>query len=100
MLPSSSPPTQTLAAASAPAAGASAIELRDVSVRFRGARETTEILAVDKVSLSIPRGSFTAIIGPSGCGKTTLLRLVSGLELASSGLVLCDGLEVNALNNR
>jgi sulfonate transport system ATP-binding protein len=100
MLPSTSTPTHTLTAASVPATGTSAIEFRDVSVRFSGARAMTEVLAVDKVSLSIPRGSFTAIIGPSGCGKTTLLRLVSGLELASSGLVLCDGLEVNALNNR
>jgi NitT/TauT family transport system ATP-binding protein len=92
--------SRTGSAATATLASASAIELRDVSVRFRGAQPANEVLALDNVSLAIPRGSFTAIIGPSGCGKTTLLRLVSGLELASGGLVLCDGLEVNELNSR
>ena len=77
MLLNNSPALNTLTAPPAAApAGSSAIEFRDVSVKFRGARAVTEVLAVDSVSLAIPRGSFTAIIGPSGCGKTTLLRLV------------------------
>jgi|SRR5579859_1499723 len=101
MLRSSSPVSNGQSTGSPPVtAEVSAIEFRNVSVRFRGARGAPEVLAVDDVSLAIPRGSFTAIIGPSGCGKTTLLRLVSGLELASNGLVLCDGLEINTLNSR
>jgi NitT/TauT family transport system ATP-binding protein len=77
-----------------------ALEFRDVSVRFRGTRATSEVLALDRVSLNIPTGSFTAVIGPSGCGKTTLLRLGSGLELPSQGSTYCDGLEVADLNRR
>lgn len=37
---------------------------------------------VQKLDLTIPQGSFTAILGPSGCGKTTTLRIIAGLEQA------------------
>ena len=43
------------------------------------------VKAVDDISLSIRRGSFTTLVGRSGCGKTTLLRLIAGLEKPSSG---------------
>jgi ABC-type nitrate/sulfonate/bicarbonate transport system ATPase subunit len=46
-----------------------------------------EVRAARNIDLSIPAGSFTAIVGPSGCGKTTFLRLVSGLETADSGQI-------------
>jgi NitT/TauT family transport system ATP-binding protein len=80
--------------------GLPAVEFRDVSVRFRGARQASEVLAIDRVTLAVARGTFTAIIGPSGCGKTTLLRLASGLELPSSGTTLCNGQAVTTLNSQ
>src|SRR5579859_7774995 len=92
----------TPAAAPAPGAqpgtGRPALEFRNVSVRFRGVRTASEVLALDDVSLEIPAGSFTSVIGPSGCGKTTLLRLASGLELPSRGETLCHGREITDLN--
>ncbi|MDL5159673.1 ABC transporter ATP-binding protein [Actinomycetospora termitidis] len=39
------------------------------------------------VSLQLARGEFLAVVGPSGCGKTTLLRIIQGLETATSGTV-------------
>lgn len=47
--------------------------------------------ALDRFSLSLPRGEITAVIGGSGCGKSTLLRLVSGLETPTQGSVVIDG---------
>jgi len=43
--------------------------------------------AVDDLSLTIPSGSFFALLGPSGCGKTTTLRMVAGLEEPSAGTI-------------
>ena len=43
--------------------------------------------AVDDLSLTIPDGSFFALLGPSGCGKTTTLRMIAGLEEPTSGTI-------------
>jgi NitT/TauT family transport system ATP-binding protein len=45
------------------------------------------VVAVDDLSLSIPKGQFVCIVGPSGCGKTTVLRILAGLEKQSRGEV-------------
>jgi putative ABC transport system ATP-binding protein len=50
------------------------------------------------VNLSLPMGSFTAIMGRSGSGKTTLLHLVSALEAPTSGSLFFEGEEISALN--
>ena len=48
---------------------------------------TNEVTALNDISLSIDEGEFFCIVGPSGCGKTTLLRILAGLETASSGSI-------------
>jgi len=53
--------------------------------------------AVNDVSLEIPRGSFFSLLGPSGCGKTTILRMVAGFEIPSSGEVWLNGQRIDAL---
>ena len=53
--------------------------------------------AVEHVDLTVARGAITGIIGRSGAGKSTLIRMVNGLETATSGKVLVDGVDVGAL---
>src|SRR6266851_5399573 len=50
-----------------------------------------ELHALQAIDFAIERGEFIVVVGPSGCGKTTFLRIVAGLEPASSGEVLLDG---------
>src|SRR5204862_3261885 len=52
---------------------------------------------VDDLSLEINDGEFVVLLGPSGCGKTTTLRIIAGLEQATSGNVLIEGERVNDL---
>ena len=61
------------------------LSLRGLTKRF-GA-----MTAVEDVTVDIPHGRFVCLLGPSGCGKTTLLRLIAGLEEATSGAVLVAG---------
>jgi spermidine/putrescine transport system ATP-binding protein len=46
-----------------------------------------DFTAVDDLSLTIPEGSFFALLGPSGCGKTTTLRMIAGLEEPTIGSI-------------
>ena len=64
------------------------IDLHHVTRQFDGKRR---VIALDDVSLSIPRGAMVSIIGPSGSGKSTLLNLVGGLDRPTSGQVRVDG---------
>jgi len=64
------------------------IALDAVTKRFAGKRD---VIALDTVSLSIPRGEMVSIIGPSGSGKSTLLNLVGGLDRPTTGQVSIDG---------
>jgi spermidine/putrescine transport system ATP-binding protein len=67
------------------------IHLERVTKRFA---DTT---AVDDLTMSIPRGSFYALLGPSGCGKTTSLRMVGGFEDPTEGRVFLGGSDVTEL---
>ena len=53
--------------------------------------------AVNDISLFIEAGKLVTLLGPSGCGKTTNLRMIAGLELATSGQILIGGNDVTRL---
>jgi putative ABC transport system ATP-binding protein len=67
---------------------AAMVALDAVTKRFAGKRD---VIALDTVTLSIPRGEMVSIIGPSGSGKSTLLNLVGGLDRPTTGQVSIDG---------
>ncbi|MDQ0377153.1 putative spermidine/putrescine transport system ATP-binding protein [Amycolatopsis thermophila] len=81
----------TLAEKAAPAATTSAIRLRGLRKEFGS------VVAVDGVDLDIAQGEFFSMLGPSGSGKTTVLRMIAGFELPTSGTVELAGRDVTRL---
>jgi NitT/TauT family transport system ATP-binding protein len=70
------------------------IEIKDVSLSYSTAKGPLPVL--DRLNLSIPEGSFCAVVGPSGCGKSTLTRLIAGLLFPDSGEVWLHGKRVQS----
>ena len=68
------------------------IELRNVGKRFG------EVTAVNNVSFSVQEGELMALLGPSGGGKTTVLRMIAGLEMPTTGDLFIRGERVNDLS--
>ena len=70
---------------------AATLEVNDVNKEFFDKSRKSKHEVLSSVSFKVNAGEFISLIGPSGCGKTTLLRVVHGLETATSGRVMCDG---------
>ena len=72
------------------------------------AREVTKVYgqgqaavtALDRVSLDIPAGSFTAVMGPSGSGKSTLMHCMAGLDSVTSGRLWIGDSEIGGMRER
>jgi NitT/TauT family transport system ATP-binding protein len=78
--------------------GAAAIELIDVTKRFR--TPSGDIYtALKDLTLAVRKGEFMSVVGPTGCGKSTTLALVSGLEPASGGEVRVMGQPVTKIHS-
>jgi spermidine/putrescine transport system ATP-binding protein len=68
------------------------VEVRGLTKVFDGS-----VVAVDKVSFGVERGSFFTLLGPSGSGKSTILRMIGGLEVPTEGRVHISGRDVTEL---
>ena len=71
------------------------IRLEKVTKRFGNG-----LVAVDKADLEVGSGEVMRLLGPSGCGKTTMLRMIAGLEWATSGDIMIGNRRVNDLPAR
>jgi iron(III) transport system ATP-binding protein len=68
-------------------------------VRFENVSKVfgKDVVAVDNINLNVEAGKLVTLLGPSGCGKTTTLRMIAGLEMASSGKILIGDRDVTKL---
>jgi iron(III) transport system ATP-binding protein len=72
--------------------------MKKAEVKFQNiTKKFNETVAVDNVSCNFEAGTLTTLLGPSGCGKTTSLRIIAGLERATSGKILVDNEDVTLL---
>ncbi|WP_312977129.1 ABC transporter ATP-binding protein [Corynebacterium sp.] len=93
---STSPTSPTSPAASA-ANSDTVLSLRDVTRTYRAG--STTLTALDRVTLSCRRGSWTAVMGPSGSGKSTLLNCAAGLDRPDMGQVSLGGQDIATLGD-
>ncbi|TVR79780.1 MAG: ABC transporter ATP-binding protein [Rhodospirillales bacterium] len=76
------------------AAPDAAIEVIHLNKTYHGRKEP--VLALDDVSLTVPRGSFFGLLGPNGAGKSTLINILAGLVVRTSGTVRVWGHDIDA----
>ena len=72
------------------------VELHNLSKIYQ--QGEVQVKAVDNVSLTIAKGDFAALCGPSGSGKTSILNLIGGLDVATSGQVWLEGVELESMS--
>ncbi len=91
--------TKDSTAAQAPATGDITLSSRAAPVEFNQVSKVYggSVTAVDNVSLRVEAGELVTLLGPSGCGKTTTLRMIAGLEKATSGTITIGDIDVTGL---
>ena len=72
------------------------LEVKELTKKY-GEGES-EVIALDHVSFSVERGEFVAIIGASGSGKSTLMNMIGGIDYPTSGSIMIDGNEIQAMS--
>ena len=72
------------------------LEVKELTKKY-GEGES-EVIALDHVSFSVERGEFVTIIGASGSGKSTLMNMIGGIDYPTSGSIIIDGNEIQAMS--
>ena len=74
------------------------VEFRDVSKVYKMGE--VEVAAVDGMNFAIEQGEFVVIVGPSGAGKTTVLNILGGIDVPTSGSIFLDGKDIARYGER
>ena len=74
------------------------IEIRNVKKQYRMGEVT--INALDGVDFTVEKGELCVVVGPSGAGKTTLLNILGGMDTATSGEIIVDGVHIEEFSQR
>ena len=72
------------------------IEIQKVNKSYFRAGQEVKVLI--SLSLSVKKGSFTALMGPSGSGKSTLLNLIAGIDQPDSGIITVNGNQISVMS--
>lgn len=76
------------------------LSLKNITKIYSRKQSDEDVIALDNVSLDLPDKGFVAILGASGSGKTTLLNIIGGLDKATSGNLIVDGLSTNDFSTK
>jgi ABC-2 type transport system ATP-binding protein len=74
-----------------------AIEIKNLTKVYQGAKKSAEKLALDDINLNIPKGSMFALLGPNGAGKSTTINIMAGLVMKTSGTVEINGYDIDEM---
>lgn len=74
------------------------VKMKDITKIYKMGE--VEIKAADCINFSVDKGEFVVIVGPSGAGKTTVLNILGGMDMATSGTLLVDGEDITSYNSR
>lgn len=72
-----------------------AIELKNLTKTYAASKKSPAKLALEGVSLNIPKGSMVALLGPNGAGKSTAINIMAGLVTKSAGSVVINGYDID-----
>ncbi len=75
------------------------LEIKNINKIFTGDNRNEDLSVLSDIDYNIKDGEFTSVIGPSGCGKTTLLRIIAGLDHATTGEVVLDKRKITGSDN-
>lgn len=72
--------------------------MNDTLIEFKNVKKVfDDTVVVEDFNLEVKKGEFVTLLGPSGCGKTTMLRILGGFELPTSGSIMMNGEDISML---